>query len=356
MLSKSHSTHYYGFLDYFKFFCAVLVIAIHTYPLASFDKTANFIFTGVISRIGVPFFFMVTGFFLLPKVSDPSKSAFSTLGHFFKKTGFLYLFTIVFYLPINVYAGYFKQEHLVQNIFKDILMDGTFYHLWYLPAAITGVFLTALLLKCLGKIGCSILCILLYIIALLGDSYYGLSTSIPFITSFYDHLFSWMEYTRNGIFFAPIFLFLGYLLYERNKDSTSLSIFSLKRNTLLFIVSFFFLLLEGLLLHRFSLQRHDSMYIMLVPVMFFLFEILIISSKMYRIPSNKMMRTLSMIVYVIHPYTIILLRGVAKVWKLEKLLIQNSLIHFIMVSITSIIASYFIIQVTNLISDRRKEI
>lgn len=355
MLSKSKSIHYYGFLDYFKLFCAILVIAIHTYPLASFDKTANYIFTGIISRIGVPFFFMVTGFFLLPKFCDPTKNAISTLVHFIKKTGILYLFTILLYLPINLYSGYFKQENLTKNILKDILIDGTFYHLWYLPAVITGVLLTAFLLKFLGKLGCGILCILLYIIALFGDSYYGLTTSFPFITSFYEHLFSWMDYTRNGIFFAPIFLFLGYFIYEINTKSTKLALFSLKINTLFFILSFFLLLVEGLVLYHFSLQRHDSMYIMLLPAMFFLFEIWIISSNTYGIPSNKMIRTISMILYVIHPYTIIILRGIAKVLKLEAILIQNSLIHFVMVTILSIIASYFILQVTNLIADRRKE-
>lgn len=56
-----------GSLDYFKIITALLVIAIHTSPLTSFNVEADFVLTRVIARTAVPFFLMVTGYFLLPR-------------------------------------------------------------------------------------------------------------------------------------------------------------------------------------------------------------------------------------------------------------------------------------------------
>ena len=52
----------YVWLDRFRLIAALLVIAIHTSPLASFSGEADFFLTRVLARIAVPFFLMVTGF------------------------------------------------------------------------------------------------------------------------------------------------------------------------------------------------------------------------------------------------------------------------------------------------------
>ena len=56
-----------GGIDFFKFIAALVVVAIHTSPLSSFSVDADFILTRVLARIAVPFFLMVTGYFLLPQ-------------------------------------------------------------------------------------------------------------------------------------------------------------------------------------------------------------------------------------------------------------------------------------------------
>ena len=64
MNTKAQSQHNYGGLDLFRIFAALMVIAIHTSPLASFHDSADFFLTRILARIAVPFFFMVTGFIL----------------------------------------------------------------------------------------------------------------------------------------------------------------------------------------------------------------------------------------------------------------------------------------------------
>ena len=55
----------YGAVDNFRLIAAFLIVAIHTAPLESFSETADFLVTYCIGRVAVPFFLMVTGFFVL---------------------------------------------------------------------------------------------------------------------------------------------------------------------------------------------------------------------------------------------------------------------------------------------------
>ena len=51
-------------LDRFRIVAAVLVAAIHTSPLATYTADGDFFLTRVLARLAVPFFFLVTGYFL----------------------------------------------------------------------------------------------------------------------------------------------------------------------------------------------------------------------------------------------------------------------------------------------------
>ena len=59
----------YGGIDGVKLLAALLVVAIHTGPLLSFDAYAEFLLTGVIGRLAVPFFFMASGFLFFRKLT-----------------------------------------------------------------------------------------------------------------------------------------------------------------------------------------------------------------------------------------------------------------------------------------------
>ena len=126
----------YPGIDGFRLAAALLIVAIHTDPLACFGTEANLVLTRILARVGVPFFFMVTGFFVLPKTNDarPDQAR-----RFLKKTLLLYIASTLLYLPVQWYKGVFAQSNLAGTISKDLLFEGTFYHLWYLPAVLLGV-------------------------------------------------------------------------------------------------------------------------------------------------------------------------------------------------------------------------
>lgn len=313
----------YAGIDIFRLIAAFLVIAIHTSPLIGFSSTGDFILTRITARIAVPFFFMTTGFFLISQHTRNTQK----LSSFIRKTAVIYMAAIAVYLPINLYNGYFKADNLSAKLLKDIVFDGTFYHLWYLPASMLGASLAWYLVTKKGYKTALTAGTILYVIGLLGDSYYGIIAELPAFHGFYEFVFQFTDYTRNGLFFAPIFFVLGGFLADfRPKLSAEKSITG-------FAVSFLLMLTEGLLLHHYDLQRHDSMYVFLPICMFFLFcAILHVQGK--RI---KVLGQLSLWIYLMHPMMIIVVRFAAKVLHLRPLLVENSLVHFFAVSLLSFV-------------------
>lgn len=68
---------------------------------------------------------------------------------------------------------------------RKLLVDGTFYHLWYFPATILGIVIA----RWLSRLGLRValpVAALLYLIGLGGDSYYGLVSQIPLLRTLYD--------------------------------------------------------------------------------------------------------------------------------------------------------------------------
>ena len=56
--------------DKFRLFASILIIAIHTYPLFTINENLDFVFTHVFCRIAVPFFLMITGYFVMEKATQ----------------------------------------------------------------------------------------------------------------------------------------------------------------------------------------------------------------------------------------------------------------------------------------------
>lgn len=311
----------YSGIDYFRMIAAVLIVAIHTSPLASFSATGDFIFTRIIARVAVPFFLVTSGFFLISRYSYNADK----LRKFIKKTALIYAAAIVIYIPINIYNGYFSEDNLLPKIIKDIVFDGTLYHLWYLPAAIVGAVIAWYLVKQWAYRKAFAVTLVLYIVGLFGDSYYGIAENIPSLNSFYHLIFQVSDYTRNGIFFAPIFFVLGGYISDI-KDKLSF-----KKSIIGFTTCFSLMFAEALTLHRFELQRHDSMYVFLLPSICFLFYFLM----HFKGKNRAQLRTISLIIYIIHPFVIVLIRLFAKITHLQNALVENSLIHYLLVCIIS---------------------
>lgn len=357
MSGRGHAqTVNYAGVDYFRIVAAVMVIGIHTAPFSGISKAFDFLLTYCAGRVAVPFFFMTTGYFVLGSWRKNGNDAGSKVIRFIKKTLFLYAVSIVLYLPINFYSGGLPGS--AGEFIRMLIFDGTFYHLWYFPAVIIGCFAVMMLLKKFPARTVFGITILLYLIGAGGDSCYGIAARIPALEHMYDVIFAVSSYTRNGIFYAPIFLLMGRLLRERKasiektentagtartdsrtgrKNSTVRDI-STGWNIAGLCITLTLMLIEGYLTFSLDLQRHNSMYLFLPPVMYFLFRLLL-SVPGY---APRWTRDVSMIVYIIHPGVLIMLRGIAGAAGLDWLLAENALVQFITVSVASFAAAVLI--------------
>jgi serine/alanine racemase len=90
---------------------------------------------------------------------------------------------------------------------------------------------------------------------------------------------------------------------------------------------------EGFVLHHLGWQRHDSMYLFLLPCMYLLYQLILSWDR----KSEPHFRVISTWIYLIHPFSIIAVRGAAKIIGFVNVLIQNSLMYYLAVSVLSVI-------------------
>ena len=290
-------------LDRFRLLAAFLVVCNHTSPLDSFAPGADFWLTRVLARVAVPFFFMVSGYFL-------SQRNWAHTGKFLKKTVLVYALAVLLYLPLNWYNGGFASP---LQWLQKLLLDGTLYHLWYFPAVLLGVVIARKLARLPAPAALS-LAVLLYLVGVGGDSYYSFTAAVPALKTLYDGIFLVFSYTRNGLFFAPLFLLLGAagLRWSRRTSAAG------------FVLSLLGMSLEAFWLRDLDWPRHDSMYLLLPLCMVFLFSLLLGENR----GEDKRARRVSLLVYLLHPWSIVLVRGGAEAAGLEGIFVQNSMGHF----------------------------
>lgn len=305
-------------IDFYRLLASFMIVAIHIYPLANISEDMDYTFTRILFRIAVPFFLLITGYFILPKALEKKEK----LEEYTLKIGKLYLISMLIYFPINIYSGNLSNMG-VFTFFKEIFINGTFYHLWYFPALILGIWITYWIIKNIKYP--IIIFSILYVIGLFGDSYYGLCSDIPMLKDCYSFIFTIFEYTRNGLFYVPIFLFIGFSIFN-NKDKLS------NENSFLYLVIFSIsMMAEGTLLYKYSIPRHTSMYFFLIPTTYFLGKIFLLSP----CETNLKFRKISTWLYILHPFFLVMVRMLAKILHLENIMVKNSFILYFLVIIST---------------------
>lgn len=302
----------YGALDIAKFISALLVIAIHCAPFYQINETWNFVYVQIIGRLAVPFFFMASGWLLFQKLDMQSgmgkEANQQVLKHYLQRILKLYLVWSALYLPLLIISwikGGFDFSTCVRFL-RDFLLNGTYYHLWFLPALILGVIIVYILvMKCKKRIVLWT-CFILYFIGMLINVYGNALEHIPLIDSLL-HLYAGVFATaRNGIFFAPLYLILG--LYAQDFMNYKYR----KASLMAFFVSFCALCLEAFLVRSLHMMTDiTSMYLCLAPTVFFLF-IYIMQFSFAANPITIVLRKLSLLIYVSHIYFITLFMNILK--------------------------------------------
>ena len=317
----------YGALDIFRLIAAFLIVAIHTGPFAGVSETAEQCFTYGACRIAVPFFLMVSGYFVLSgfDCEDGRRRIFRTV----KKLSVLYVAATVFYLPVSFYSGRLPK---ISGIFKWFVFDGSFYHLWYLPGAVLGMLLAYVLLKKGNLHTPGIIASQHYLLGLFGDRYYGAASMAQPVKTFYECIFSVSAYTRNGIFFVPLFLILGASVAKYETSLTAPGAF------LGFFAALSAMMFEGVMTESLGWQRHDSMYLFLPLTVFFLFEALL----RVRVSGKSGLRRISMWIYLLHPICILFVRALLKAVRLGRVITTYTFLYYLFVCAVSFVFAFLL--------------
>ena len=196
-------------LDLLKLICAVLVVGIHTEPFQSI-RILDMGF-GVLTRCAVPIFFAISGYLFFSRKTK--------LSSFLKKNGIMYLFWVGVYRIVDILKAQSAESFSLAKIVR-IFAGGGYSTLWFfqsLMVAVIIVYTLDRLLKNKNCVFCITLC--LYVLGVLLSTYYDIAQKVRLISVLHDSRFIQFIGTRNGLFYAPVFVSLGLMLAPLKNDA-----------------------------------------------------------------------------------------------------------------------------------------
>lgn len=259
-------------IDIFRMFCAITIVMLHTKFLFDVSNTLGYISKHVVSRIAVPFFFCIMGYYYIKKLLNNEKPFKST----FKKLMIIYLTWSVIYYLFNLFNPSYVDSSLLTYTFKcirDFFYNGTNgLHLWFFPGSFFCLIIVTLAHKKNLLKPLAILSIILYIIVTIGSAYPNIAKNIPI----FSNIVGWKYYDiiiRHYFGNALAFFCMGYLFnYLETKNK-------IKKNNkkdiiieILLVILFF---VENFVIFKFIPDHYQSICFSLYPLVFQTVKLLI---------------------------------------------------------------------------------
>ena len=276
-------------ISFFQYLFAIAVILVHSGRLTSYEPL-RFGLKSMLGRLAVPFFIVCASFFLKQSLGNSQK-----MKAYLVKIVKTYLFWSFVYLP---YAWvFFSSLRLPIYLFPAgvliaLIYLGMCYQLWYIPAFLLGLFLVNQLVKRLGMVWTGLLALLLYCWGLIETySAYLDTTSLLKGYQLYSNLFFT---ARNGLFYTPIFIYMGYYLYDHFHAQT----FSIHRWQKL-AFAFGLLCLEGIII--FQHEGIDKNFFFLLPFVTVYLVNACLRSSFLKSYDLQYLKQMSIALYFSHP-------------------------------------------------------
>ncbi|WP_238886898.1 acyltransferase [Clostridium sp. YIM B02551] len=308
---ETNNKSYYGMIDVLRLLFAVAVVSIHTMAFHSINENLWIATSMGISRLAVPFFFMVSGYFLFDRI-QLKKEPKATL----KRLLILYLswvtIEIIALFPIVLSSLGAPPIMLIERL----LLVGITGSLWYISSLIITIFIISPLLK-KDKIFILLLIgFVLYLFGTTGDTYYGLfqATLINPLIKGYTSIFMMPQI---GVTESILFVSLGAFInkYKLNKK--------IKKAGLLSIISIILLLVEAFILNKTGVSKDANMYLSAIIAAPLILIWAINYSKNISTKISKACREYSIGIYCSHQIIMIWLSVLAPI------LFANTMIRFI---------------------------
>ena len=228
----------YNSIDIMRLLCAVMVVVIHTQPLTEYGGVLGYFATFIFPRLGVPFFFAVSGYFYISGLLSGKKIFLK----YVKRLLVVYTIWSFIYYAVDFVQVVRSNSSIWDFLRRSVInffISGSHYQLWFFPALIFCVMVVTLCRKHLWKL--TVLSFILYIGGCLVGAYYKLGTKIPVIHYLYHS--NSLEVVRRYLFMGLPFFLLGFVLIKVNKRLLAVKnktiILSLVFTTILFLAEIF---------------------------------------------------------------------------------------------------------------------
>ena len=324
----------YAGIDLFKLIFSFFVIFIHCHP----EGTVPFLIANGVGRLAVPFFFVAAGYFLGKKVFFADKEGRKRASaSFLRRILKMYLIWTVIYLPLTMITFIVGQGmSLTQSVLEYIrsfFFLGSASQLWYLPALLVGAALCCLLTKKLRSGWVFAIGLMLFLVGIFNEAYAGLCP--PVLSDFYELIYNPLFVrTRNGLFFATVFVAMGFLFAENPALSEKKRPLLNGALTLLFTGA---MCAEAYLLNAYGISGDRyGMYLFALPAAFFCFRFAY-GLEMRALGEKRayLLRKLSTVIYLLHQ----LVNGVVVVTVFDTFIgvtLTDTLVGFLLITLITL--------------------
>lgn len=288
-------------IDILKLFFSLCVVCIHAWLYTRLPAPFDYYVEKGLLRLAVPFFFVTSGFFLAAKYErykyDSACAKDITIAYTKNLLPYLLIFNVLYILlSVSEYCVVGGGIKIVQTLF--------FYPVgatWFLLACIIGAW--CIYFFVITKKNCLILPVasILYIFALLCNSYFFLAEHIGFDAFILAYIRIFVS-ARNGFFVGFLFLYIGFIVrmrfahyYETNSLNRLKCISAIGT-----VITYIAYAVELMLLKNVSLLDDGALFI-ISPLFIYFFVLFcatfvkITTSKIWLYP-----RKLSTVIYLTH--------------------------------------------------------
>lgn len=246
-------------IDFFRYICAIMVIAIHTKPFTDVNGNLGFIFSEITTRVGVPFFFCVSGYYYIQKLENGRP-----LNKYLIKLMLPYVvWSCVYFLLDFIQWGHEDLSSFAFNCIYGFFISGSYYHFWFFPALIYSVILTTIIFKSKLKKLLIPISIVLYIFGCIGCAYYKISVNIPVFGKLFES--QYFDLIRRILLMGFPFFISGYVVFKLNSHFSK-NFSQIKSLSAIFISTLLWLS-EIYIVCKFEIQKNIVITLFLYPLL-----------------------------------------------------------------------------------------
>ena len=288
----------YELIDIMKFICAIFIIGIHSGIVNDESSSVQWYILNIVFRIAVPFFFIASGFLFGKKYLRNKEKLKENSIKQIKRLLIPFIFWSMVLLPYIVSTEIKFDGNIPLFIYKILrlnLFNG--YHIWFILALIVAICIEYVFLK-KNKIKLAVFfSIVLYGVALLGNSYYFIIEGTP-LQSIIDTVIKIFTMVRNGIFVGfPLFT-VGICVAFCEKEIIKIS------NKKLLVFLLFFVITQILEVTFIRGKNYKDDHSIFISIIFIVVILLIVCIKNKNIKFKKinttLLRNLSTGIYYMH--------------------------------------------------------